>query len=484
MRIRSLSSPSAKLSTLASSLLVALSLSVSSVALADDDAVSRAAVLSREAEKLESEGKYGEACDKLEQSQSLDPRGGTILDLALCREKQGRVGTAYNLFEQAEKAAVAEKRSDRITTAKVHKNSLFAKLPRLTVTVPKESEVKGLEVSAGGQVIPQSEWGKAYPVDAGTIKVSASAPEKETWETTVEMKAGVKKAVSIPALKAGSGPAPKKAPDLTPSGNSGTSGPTTGGASGGTGATSGGSGSGGSKEPKASGHHKGRIVVEIGIQAGLHISAVSQAPQEQITGTQYKYKGDGGSEFLASCGDTTSVPGAGKCNATFNPQLALLLGGQMFLGYAFTDSLHFGGRVFGGAHLPLGYEILGGPSLSFKVSKPFWMGITALVGTTQVKAVVTGAKGSVPVDLQTANGNSDQVGISVKDLAGGLSGGGKIAPATGRLEIGGSLEVSYVLADAPTGITGSLMLSAWPTALWSQGGVVFAVPIGLSYRFH
>ena len=472
------------MTSVAASLLVALSLSVSSVARADDDAVSRAAVLSREAEKLEGEGKFGEACDKLEQSQALDPRGGTILDLALCREKQGRVGTAYNLFEQAEKAALAEKRTDRVTTAKVHKNSLFAKLPRLTVTVPKESEVKGLEIAAGGQIIPESEWGKAYPVDAGTLKVTASAPDKQTWDTTVDLKAGVKKAVTIPVLKAGSGPAPKPGPEVGPS-----SGPGGGAGSPSSGATgakpgSGASSSSGTKEPTAPGHHKGRIVFEIGLQAGMHISAVSQAPQSQITGTQYKYKGDGGSEFLASCGDTTSVPGAGSCNATFNTQLALLLGGQMFMGYAFTDSLHFGGRVFGGAHLPLGYEILGGPSISFKVSKPFWMGVTALIGTTQVKATVTGAKGSVPADLQSANGSTDQVGISVKNLAGGLAGGGKIAPATGRLEIGGALEVSYVLADAPTGITGSLMLSAWPSALWSQGGVVFAVPVGLSYRFH
>lgn len=457
-------------------------------------------MLAREAEKLQSEGKTAEACDKLEQSQALDPRGGTLLDLALCREKEGKVGTAYNLFDEAEKIASQEKRSDRVTTAKVHKNQLFAKLPRLTVNVPKEAQTKGLEITAGGQVIPEAEWGKAYPVDSGNIEVMATAPEKETWKSTVELKAGIKKAITIPTLKPGSGPPPKKGPDLgagsgsgsSGSGSSGSGSGSGSGSSGDTGTGSGAGGKGGSSAPKIVGHQKGRIVVDIGLQAGMHISAVSQAPQDLITGTQYKYKGDGGSEFLASCGDTTSVPGAGKCNATFSPQLAALLGGQLFVGYAFTDSFHFGGRVFGGAHLPLGYEILGGPSLSFKVSKPFWMGITALVGTTNVKATVTGARGSVPADLQSANNSSDQVGIAQKSLAGGLNGSGKTcvkggkctATASGRVEVGGAIEVSYVLADNQSGITGSLMLSAWPTALYSQGGVVFAVPLGLSYRFY
>ena len=475
MRIRSIL-------TSAASLVFASSLLVTRVARADDDAVSKAAVLAREAEKLEGDGKYPEACEKLAASQELDPRGGTLLDLALCREKEGKTGTAYNLFEKAEKAANDEKRSDRVSTARIHKNSLFAKLARLTVTVPKDAEAKGLEVAAGGQIVPQSEWGKSYPVDSGSIKVTASAPEKETWETTVELKPGIKKAVTVPVLKAGSGPAPKKNPGevaVVPDG--GSDHPDTDSHDTGAHGTTGGTGGSGGAAP--TGHKKGRVVVDFGLQAGMHISAVSQAPQDQITGTLYKYQGTGGSEFLASCGEPDVVPGAGTCNATFNPQLALLVGGQLFVGYAFTESVQFGGRVFAGAHLPLGYQVMGGPSISFRVSGPFWLGVTPVVGTSQVTATVTGAKGSVPSDLQEAN-KGDQVDIKASELAGGLEDGKGTAPDFGRLEVGGVLEVSFVLADVKSGITGSLMASAWPSALWSQGGVVFNVPLGLSYRFY
>ena len=106
------------------------------VALADDQAIAQAAVLSREADKLLKDGKTSEACEKYKQAQSLDPNGDTILAEALCREKEGKVGTAFNLFVQAEKIAKDENRSDHLATAKQHENTLFAKLPRVVIIVP------------------------------------------------------------------------------------------------------------------------------------------------------------------------------------------------------------------------------------------------------------------------------------------------------------------------------------------------------------
>ncbi len=146
---------------------------------ADDQAIAQAAVLSREADKLQAEGKVSEACDKYHQAQSLDPHGDTVLAEALCREKEGKVGTAYNLFVVAEKAAKDESRSDHLQTAKQHENTLFAKLPRLVVVVPAESNAPGLEIDAGVQIVPQDQWGKPFPIDPGTLTITASAPGKK-----------------------------------------------------------------------------------------------------------------------------------------------------------------------------------------------------------------------------------------------------------------------------------------------------------------
>jgi hypothetical protein len=460
-----------------------LALGAPHAALADDDAVAKAAVLSREGEKLLKDGKTGEACDKYQQSQALDPRGETLLDEALCREKEGKLGTAYNLFIAAEKAANDEKRNDRALTAKQHQNSLFAKLPRLSVNVPKESVTDGLEISAGGQVIPQSEWGKPYPVDGGSLKVSASAPARETWETTVDSKPGIKQSVTVPVLKPGSGPAPNpnlnpnpnpnpnpNNPNPNPNPNPNNPNP--------------------NPPPKGEGHKAHRIVVDAQVLAGMHVSVISKAPQSLINGTQYNYIGADTEVFQAACGTEDVVPGAGNCKAHFKPQAALLAGAELFIGYAITENVQFGGRVMGGFHYPIGFEILGGPSASFKVSGPFWLGITGLVGTSQTTATVDGARGSVPESFQTFNPNGDVV-IAPDKLAGGLAGSAtdktkplQVAPDFGVVEVGGSVEVSIVLKDNKSGTTGSLMLSGWPYAVWSPGGVAFGLPIGLGYRFY
>jgi hypothetical protein len=473
-------------------LLASSFLLVSAPALADDNKA-KAAVLSREAEDLMAQGKVPEACDKLEESQVLDPRGGTLLDLALCREKEGRIGTAYFLFEQAEKVAIEEKRNDRVTTARVKKNALFAKVPRVTVTVPKTSEVDGMEVRVGLAtslktlvLMPKSEWGKGFPADVGNVKVMVTAPGKETWETTFDLKPGMKKAVTVPALKAGSGPPSfptpvtsqpptaedkkdddKKEDDKKDEGNKGDGGPA---------------------EPSGPAvHESGRVVVDIGLLVGGHLSLITEAPLSDINGTQYLYKGAGGSEFLASCGNTQAVPGAGDCDATFKPQLALLYGGQVFVGYAITDAVQFGGRgMFTGTY-PLGFQFLGGPSISFEAASPLWMGFTILVGTTQVESTVNGGKGSVPEGNRPDNADETEVDIPVRDLAGGFNTGDKTAGAFGGFEVGGSIELSVVLVDNPTNdaSSGALLFSAWPTGVWSPtGGGAVMLPVGLGYRFY
>ncbi|HTJ84737.1 MAG TPA: hypothetical protein VL400_23620, partial [Polyangiaceae bacterium] len=325
-------------------------------------------------------GKVAEACAKLDDSQALDPRGSTLLDLALCREKEGRIGTAYNLFEAAEKAANEEKRTDRATTARAHRNALYAKLPRVTVTVPKDAIVDGLEIRAGlasdlraQNLIPPSEWGKAYPVDPGDLRVTASAPSKATFEEKFNLKPGQKKAVTVPVLKAGSGPEARPGPDTTTTTPPSTSG---GGDKGGGdqgggdkgGGDKGGGDKGGNKPPEVpSGpavHEAGRVVVDLQAIAGGALSLILQAPVAELNGTQYIYLGSGGSEFLASCGNTSAVPGAGRCDATFKPQIGFLGGAQLFVGYAISDTFQLGARGFFGASFPLGYTLLGGPSFS------------------------------------------------------------------------------------------------------------------------
>lgn len=452
-------------------------------------------MLAREAEELLQAGKTPEACNKYEESQALDPRGVTLLDHALCREKEGRIGTAYNLFVEAERVANEEKRSDRANTAKQRKNELFLKLPRVTVNVPSDVVVEGLEVRVGHQgdlrsmkLIPQSEWGKAVIADPGELVVMVSAPKKATWEQKFKLTRTERKSITAAKLADGDGPAPlpplvtdpppgdpKDPPPTDPKNPPPT-------------------------DPKQPGtpttpakHEGGRVVVDIAGLVGGTLNLLSQAPLSDINGTQYIYRGAEQSEFLASCGNTTAVPGAGDCDATFDPQIGVLGGAQLFLGYALTENIQFGGRFFGGVHYPLGFMALGGPSISFFAAGPLWLGVTVLVGTTQMESVVTGGRGEIPDAYEADNDGASEIAIPVEALAGRASAeepfnaGGVRAPAFGGFEVGGSFEVSIILADNPQhdGSGGALMLSAWPMGLWSPGnGAVVSLPIGLGYRFY
>src|SRR5258706_12609269 len=60
-----------------------------------------AAALFREGKALMDKNDFSPACAKLEESQRLDPGGGTIPNLALCPDNKGRAPTAWSEFIEA-----------------------------------------------------------------------------------------------------------------------------------------------------------------------------------------------------------------------------------------------------------------------------------------------------------------------------------------------------------------------------------------------
>src|SRR5580765_1680975 len=72
-----------------------------------DEASDKAAAegLFDEGRRLMAEGKYDEACPKLEASQRLDPGVGTMLTRADCLEKRGKTASAWAQLREASSAA-------------------------------------------------------------------------------------------------------------------------------------------------------------------------------------------------------------------------------------------------------------------------------------------------------------------------------------------------------------------------------------------
>jgi hypothetical protein len=144
-----------------------------------------AEALFRDAKTLMQQNKHAEACPKLEESQRLDPGGGTQLTLALCYEGAGRFASAWAAFSEALTIAKRDNRPERAKIAQEKIDAVSAKMAYLTVVVPADVAALGPEVKRDGSVLRPTVWGTAIPVDPGEHVVEATAPGKKKWARKV-----------------------------------------------------------------------------------------------------------------------------------------------------------------------------------------------------------------------------------------------------------------------------------------------------------
>lgn len=160
-----------------------------------------AEALFRDGMTLLDAGRYEEACQKLADSQRMDPASGTLLAVALCHEKQGKTASAWVEYVDAANLARKDGRADREASARKRATELEAQLSRLTIRIaPGATETRGLEIRRNGEPVPVSVLGTALPVDPGDYVVEASAPTKRPARFAVRIAPGDQKLVDIPNL--------------------------------------------------------------------------------------------------------------------------------------------------------------------------------------------------------------------------------------------------------------------------------------------
>jgi hypothetical protein len=161
-----------------------------------------AEALYRQARELMAQGKYAEACPKLAESNRLDPGTGTLLNLATCRELEGKLATAWLLYSDALLAARRDRREDREQFAQQHLSELEPKLSRLTLVVPPEADDPELILTLDGTRVATTARGVPTYVDPGSHTLEAKAPGKLTWSETIEIGvAAEQRVVSVPKLE-------------------------------------------------------------------------------------------------------------------------------------------------------------------------------------------------------------------------------------------------------------------------------------------
>ncbi len=137
--------------------------------------------LFREGRELLKQGKYDEACPKLEQSHRLDPALGTLLNLGVCYEELGKVASAWRVYRQVASQAHELAQFERETLAQERLAALEAELPRIVLDFEGSLPIS---VSLNDQPLPSATWNQPLLVDPGRttsrsdLRVMASGPRR------------------------------------------------------------------------------------------------------------------------------------------------------------------------------------------------------------------------------------------------------------------------------------------------------------------
>jgi tetratricopeptide (TPR) repeat protein len=117
-------------------------------------------------------GDYDSACAKFAESHRLDPAAGTVINLAACNERRGRLASAWENWREALSMLRAD--DERRPGVEKRKNDLEARLPRLVVRLAPGSP-PGTAVSRDGVALGPATFGLPLPVDPGPHRIEVTA---------------------------------------------------------------------------------------------------------------------------------------------------------------------------------------------------------------------------------------------------------------------------------------------------------------------
>jgi hypothetical protein len=153
---------------------------------ATDSAAAEA--LFQEGRALMAQGDLDAACPKLEASHRIDPATGTLIALAACHERQGRIASAWAEFTEAAGRAAREHRADRKQIAEERARALESRLSTLTIRVaPEVASIRGLVIERSKLPIARGAWNAPVPIDGGKYAIEASAPGYQAFSAMVSI---------------------------------------------------------------------------------------------------------------------------------------------------------------------------------------------------------------------------------------------------------------------------------------------------------
>jgi hypothetical protein len=132
------------------------------------------------------QGQTAAACVSFAQSFRLVPRGGTLLNLGLCREQEGSLSEAYRLLRSALTVAQREGREDRVPLAREHIAALESRLSFAALALPHDIDPSLVALRVDSGAIAQEEW-TGVPLEPGEHVLTAEAVGFESWSTKLSV---------------------------------------------------------------------------------------------------------------------------------------------------------------------------------------------------------------------------------------------------------------------------------------------------------
>ncbi|WP_437810804.1 PEGA domain-containing protein [Sorangium sp. So ce1078] len=175
-----------------------------------------AEALFKAARALVDKGDYAAGCPKFEASLALNPSASTMINIARCHEREGKLATAWHDYQRAlvlnRETAGEQRRRSLEEIAKKEIAALEPRVPKLSVVV--EGAPSGVEVHRDGTALPAAALGEPLPIDPGPHEIRASAPGHETETRAITLAEGQTETVALtlrPAAAAGAATAPAQA---------------------------------------------------------------------------------------------------------------------------------------------------------------------------------------------------------------------------------------------------------------------------------
>ncbi|HMJ13856.1 MAG TPA: hypothetical protein VK524_20705 [Polyangiaceae bacterium] len=124
-------------------------------------------------------GDWANACSKFEKSMLLEVAVSTLIKIARCHEREGKLATAWYDYQRAlklnrELPATDRRRRELASVVAATLAALEPRIPRLRITLSATPE--GTTLKRDGELLPLEVLGEVLPIDAGEHELIVAAP--------------------------------------------------------------------------------------------------------------------------------------------------------------------------------------------------------------------------------------------------------------------------------------------------------------------